>query len=421
MSVHTHAPEWVNPSGKDGQSQSWRIKTITPLFGGGFEAGIADQEYPIRSAAIRGHLRFWWRALVGGQYSSPKELFEAETAIFGSASTPGKLRIQVDMIKNGIPKKCANYEQRNDGNFKTFPKFEPGWPSYALQAFQGKANGSKVETEPSIALLDSVFMLTLNMKDMLLPEVIIQAVTAWVDFGGLGARSRRGCGSLAFEENSQNSFPIISESVHESMLTLLPGSQMAWGSKTNNAINAWRMAVDVYKNFRQKEGFARNQGHENGRPGRSRWPEPDSIRRMSHQNSSQHKPTHVIEVGFPRADLGLPIIFHFKDVSQGDPEDHTLNGPEKGYERFASPVITRAVAVEGGYRPLLLVLNAPHVWAKGILRLCSSNGEKPVSQRDVELTEDQRKKIQDFAYPSVREALIKYAKSQQGWSEGGKL
>ncbi|KPL80188.1 type III-B CRISPR module RAMP protein Cmr1 [Herpetosiphon geysericola] len=62
-------------------------KLITPLFGGGVEAGLNDPLTPIRASGIRGQLRFWWRAIRGGGYSSVDDLRAKEAEIWGSAGT----------------------------------------------------------------------------------------------------------------------------------------------------------------------------------------------------------------------------------------------------------------------------------------------------------------------------------------------
>lgn len=74
------APQWQAP--KPNEGLTIRLKVITPLFGGGYEPREVDPVRIIRPATVRGHLRFWWRALYGGQYSSSEELFQAESALW---------------------------------------------------------------------------------------------------------------------------------------------------------------------------------------------------------------------------------------------------------------------------------------------------------------------------------------------------
>ncbi|MEJ2046041.1 MAG: type III-B CRISPR module RAMP protein Cmr1 [Reinekea sp.] len=45
----------------DNNWQTYECELVTPLYGGGIEAGVIDEEMPIRASSIRGQLRFWWR------------------------------------------------------------------------------------------------------------------------------------------------------------------------------------------------------------------------------------------------------------------------------------------------------------------------------------------------------------------------
>ena len=55
-------PNPVIPRTDDMITQTRSYKLITPLFGGGVEAGKNDENIPVNGKCIRGQLRFWWRA-----------------------------------------------------------------------------------------------------------------------------------------------------------------------------------------------------------------------------------------------------------------------------------------------------------------------------------------------------------------------
>lgn len=407
------APTWSHRS--LGSNIELKLKVVTPMFGGGYEARNVDEVCPIRAAAIRGQLRFWWRATAGAKYATAKELYEAEEALWGGAARYverdgkeetigcGRVASTVRVTNKGEAVKCGTYNRRNDRNgYKSLPDFQGNWPPYALQPFQGKASRDSIEEEPATALLNAEFALALVLADGTNEAEVRQALAAWIKFGGLGARTRRGCGSLSCAAGPD--LERLSPAGFED-LTALSDSVAVWGSKVNDPLLAWSTAVNVYRDFRQKAGFARNPGQQN-RPGRSRWPEADAIRRLQRRNAHNHAPTHALLCGFPRADLGLPIIFHFKD--QGDPPDATLQGPSDGLSRFASPVITKAVAVQGGYKPLVLVLNSPHAWQFGALRL---DGQT-VTQAQIQLSAAERGQVPPLDGQEVREALIHYVEQQ---------
>jgi CRISPR type III-B/RAMP module RAMP protein Cmr1 len=89
------------------------LQLITPMFGGGYKAREVDTVQPIRPAAIRGHLRFWWRATAGAQFGrvddphkAVTELYKVETELWGGASKKdnpavGKVAIQVQTRSPG--------------------------------------------------------------------------------------------------------------------------------------------------------------------------------------------------------------------------------------------------------------------------------------------------------------------------------
>jgi len=165
---------------------------------------------------------------------------------------------------------------------------------------------------------------------------------------------------------------------------------------------AWKQSVDVYAAFRQM----RDPGHP-PTPGRSKWPEPDSIRRIEGRTPYAHQPRHPVQRGFPRADLGLPIVFHFRD--RGDPDEHTLQPRRDGATRLASPVITKALALPGGgYKPLIAVLQAPHAWAFGDLDL-SGRG---VPRAWIELTPEERSRVEPLGGRDPRSAVLEFARAK---------
>jgi CRISPR-associated protein Cmr1 len=167
------------------------------------------------------------------------------------------------------------------------------------------------------------------------------------------------------------------------------GMYLYLGAICLDALAAWSSAVKIYRRFRQDDFRGEKHAKQLGNrkmvsvPGRNRWPEPDSIRKITgcalrgqsdgsdpdvdtHDHSIPLVPMELLPL-FPRAVLGLPINFHFADAPAGknpspredrDPVDSQilplLDG-EVG-SRMASPVITKAVRVDGQWRPLVAIL-----------------------------------------------------------------
>lgn len=397
--------------------ETWtlRLRTITPMFGGSATPRQVDPEHPVRAASVRGHLRFWWRATAGAQYATPGELFKAEEAIWGSVQQYGKVAIKVYVTSTGDKKPCAVFPEG-----KTFPNFGP-YPGYALFPFQGKAKKDRrtgtvnIIEPPANCIVGVEFTLKLSFPEELNPQ-IRDAVSAWVKFGGIGARTRRGCGSIELVGDELNSTE--TRRLHNNLLTLAP-LKVFVGESNSDAVAAWKESVELYKEFRQGKGFARDPGSDPSRPaklGRSRYPEPDTIRALFPSERWTHNVRHAVS-GFPRADLGLPIVFHFQE--EGPEDDFILESASASGTRFASPIITKAIDLNGQYVPAIIFLDAPHVWEAGNLAIRLAEEKKGVSQEvskeQVNLSAEQRQNIpplQMMGALPIREALIEFVKSE---------
>src|SRR5439155_10751241 len=64
--------------------RDYSIRLITPLFGGGVEAGEPDASLPIRGTSIRGQLQFWWRATRGAGFATRDALFHRHAEVWGT-------------------------------------------------------------------------------------------------------------------------------------------------------------------------------------------------------------------------------------------------------------------------------------------------------------------------------------------------
>ena len=185
----TDIPVWAAPSSL--QTINFRIRLITPMFGGGVVPGVVDISNPIRAASIRGHLRFWWRATAGSQFRTPQDLYEAEAALWGSTQTHGKVvtRAALEPVsrdrflreaakdpdqrnRDSCLLQCAVYKQNRDNTgYVAFPDPLHGFPLYALQPFVGARGKDRntLETEPAFGLVDVEFDLTLLLHRHICP------------------------------------------------------------------------------------------------------------------------------------------------------------------------------------------------------------------------------------------------------------
>ena len=312
---------WHASQPTGGTTITAKCTLITPMYGGGVQAGVVDRAMPIRASALRGQLRFWWRLLYGGG-RPPTEVFKDECALWGGISTDGPQASQV-----AVRVACSAVEGSPwiDG--------EPSdVPDYVLILDQH-------EDAPELLKQGYSFNMTLEFHSDEKKEQVVEALRWWASFSGVGARTRRGFGAVKVDAEGADLSPVRPEEVQQKQGWMLTG-------KKASAIDAWQCAIGALKSFRQHRGGGQKT------PGRSNWPESDAIRRVTRTHA--RPPQHLIadDEVYPRAAFGLPIVFHFKD--RGDPDDVVVTHEDS--DRMASPLILRPYFDGQGYRPLALLL-----------------------------------------------------------------
>ncbi|MDP1509168.1 type III-B CRISPR module RAMP protein Cmr1 [Paenibacillus ottowii] len=359
------------------EKKPYEIKIVTPMFGGGNEPGELDETFPVRSSSIRGHLRFWWRATRGAAFQDVKELRRHEVAIFGDTHSPSRVKIWVESRH----KPEITDAREIDKNKQVRPGKEPAYrfknflPLYAVFPY---TSNNKVRTLRKLTFTlyvqysDYIPTAKDKVQDNLFPDIealkkeVEAALWAWINFGGIGNRTRRGCGSLFSESFS----PKLGEK-YASYTDWYEKKQLEYGLKLlsceeigglgqgwptlpkeihiqtydRDLTLAWKKVIEIYKNFRAfKAGYKR-----------SMWPEADSLRLITGMAEGRHKDPLPEDKGkciaFPRAEMGLPIIFEFKQdfklkgMFSDKREPYKTQLIPKGKNRLASPLITKALAI----------------------------------------------------------------------------
>lgn len=378
---------------KDIVQEDYTIELITPVFGGGVQAGRNDPITPIRVSGIRGQLRFWWRATRGANFATVSDLRKREGQIWGTTrdASPVVVEIMQYEISQEDQKRWAEHprNERGDG-VKSLPRpLDRNFPMYALFPFQGKTEKDRgiysVREQPAVAIWKASFGLRVSWPKLVkrrngaqeeIDSDVRAALWAWLNFGGLGSRTRRGCGALYSDRLAPGGNADIGKWYEESLQRLgipLSDSPRDWptlpptllhGPRKMSPREAWNSVVSLLQKFRQGPGIGRNPGSGN-RPGRSYWPEPESIREISDEqhgrasrppNRKQKQP-HMETRYFPRAEFGMPIIFEIR----GEGLKPTLQ-PAADVSRMASPLILKPLAVSANRAvPMIMRLNTKPV------------------------------------------------------------
>lgn len=374
-------PPAVRSSGR--VTKEYQISLVTPLFGGGVEAGVPDESLPIRGTSIRGQLRFWWRIVIGHRFGA--QMWQREEEVFGSTEFPSPLDIRILEQPNVVKIDPSYGERYGPIAYALFSAIENKqqvmkeggvfrlqltWSNRAELENRRKAQNSRRRADSKPRLPDIV--------DDIEPD-ITAALRAWCAFGGIGARTRRGCGAIFCRD-----FPSELPALDGAILVAAPRS---------SALEAWKESLKAYRDFRQSPRGRLHQktlrlGNTIRVPGRSHWPEADSVRGITgsalspgsrssklqvpaDENPNDHSvpivPPEILPA-FPKAVLGLPINFHFSDgpgknrpgQPNSDPQDVQLipiAGDGEDGDRMSSPVITRPIWLGGKWRPGIVILH----------------------------------------------------------------
>ncbi|GJL72541.1 MAG: type III-B CRISPR module RAMP protein Cmr1 [Nitrosomonas sp.] len=385
-------PETVPDFSSSKRSKIYKVVTITPISGGGVETGVPDRDLPIRATAIRGQLRYWWRFLVSHRKENPvkdhKKLLEQERALWGGIGDKNrgfasKLIVRVRNVPTTRTEPCYKYTPngtKDNGKPKYKEDFLHNIPPYALFSGKGKkpcdrSTPPKPEEIPVEVILNGLkFTFEVSSLGDKLTDTewntVLEAVRWWANFGGIGARTRRGLGSVAIEGIE----PLTDQDVE------VFGCKLKKLGETSDAVEAWNRCITKLQSFRQGKDIGRRSGS-GKKLGRSYWPEADSIRLITGKNANgKHHPINTSGT-FPRAAFGLPIIFDFNvPPPVGEPPKTELSSASENYERMASPLFLKAQYIgEKRFLPIALCLPAKHLRTLKVQLKCveSSHSDLP--------------------------------------------
>jgi CRISPR-associated protein Cmr1 len=279
------------------------IEVVTPILGGSSQTRAIDKIDVIRAATVKGHLRFWWRALRGHEFVDARALWDNERALWGSAAGEDRggrsaVEIHVAVTRAGGIDDGDVHPQRTPGAYALWPAREE----------------RKTKTPPAPRrIAGTQFRLTLVAPETLEQE-LRNTVRAWLLFGGYGSRTRRGLGSFGVVDAGTwlpaSATPSAFQALFGRSIFASPGraavdtpwlasAALQIGHVVSQAATAWTTALGWLSEFRQGHGAAmgrraREPGA-NGRPSISNWPEADKIRQLSRPRRGgrwAHTPRH---------------------------------------------------------------------------------------------------------------------------------
>ncbi|MEA1995380.1 MAG: type III-B CRISPR module RAMP protein Cmr1 [Campylobacterota bacterium] len=163
---------------KNLKTEELECEVVTPLFLGGADRKSAD----LRTASIKGILRFWWRAIYGSDALA--DMKKSESEIFGSTDQKSNLTLRITESNIKI-----SSEKLHKSGFHIL--------NYLAYGYNDNKGNIRQHIEPK-----STFKILIIINDKQTDEQssyynkIMTSFSAMICLGGLGMRSRSGLGSL---------------------------------------------------------------------------------------------------------------------------------------------------------------------------------------------------------------------------------
>lgn len=414
MGLRAPSGEIQIPNLNEFQALQWHTlecELVTPMYGGGVDAATVDLKMPIRVSAIKGQLRFWWRLLAKNKKDDTwdfngnlKNIRDAEFALWGGQGDDDGGRASQVFLKVTQPKvthhdlvEYTEYLDANPSNKKL------SYVLFPASNAEDKVNNPHKLLNAEKAKFKLSFSLSNTLKNQeKMTQQIVETLRWWANFGGVGARTRKGLGAIHISESWD--YPMICQPLTESEITAA-NCAMSLKGKSANALAQLCSGIQKLSDFRQKAEVGRNKGQAPKPAGRSRWPEPDALRRIYvNQHAKEHAPVHEAGQVFPRALFGLPILFHF-------PVEKGLNStlePSQG-DRLASPLFIRPFYLgknrKGEKEWASCALVTPYEHIKNMNVSLGRNETYPVWKSD---TAQHIRPIQDQQGTDPLDAFLKY-------------
>jgi CRISPR-associated protein Cmr1 len=175
------------------------FEIVTPMFLGGADPEGAAE---LRAASIKGALRFWWRALAWGRLRDLEAIHKEEERVFGSSEKKvGQGAFLLRIVEQELLQVKSAGVRLIDSDARTVL---PGarYLGYGLM----KAFGTNLGTLERGCIQAGRFRLELLFRPVSAQKLaeqeqdlasVLAALQAFGLLGGLGARTRRGWGSVA--------------------------------------------------------------------------------------------------------------------------------------------------------------------------------------------------------------------------------
>ena len=338
-------------------------EVITPMFLGGADSNVPE----IRVPGIRGALRFWLRAILGGRgLIDSKSLNKYEESILGSSDKGSSVAIRVK-DKNFTTTRGAKAKAYNAGSSYL-------WYSVDM----GRENDKKFITP------NSRFQLELRSFDKEKLILVSEALCLLSKLGGIGSRSRRCAGSFEVVNciSSEQAVSKLFENTNEEIWKYFKDKEQRIDSKPEFAIfnSEWAQVIKCTKSFNKWEdavGFIgqKFQSYRSKR-GLNEGGDYDKVRGFIENGST----VNSIE----RVAFGLPLSFRFRTIRNGNNSANMKIVGNQDINRRASQLHLQIKCEDGNYVPYLTVFNSKFLPNNVSVQINSGRSREVISHGEFE-------------------------------------
>lgn len=383
----------------------FNCEIITPLFSGGAETRLHPE---LRGPSVRGAMRYWYRALVGGsdlvaagsEEERLKALKQHETQVFGNTERGSPISV---IVRAQEPVQVGTFQKdkairTEDGGFL------PSGKDYLLWSMAASGRPDTPRYQPDREFIQSGTKFTIRLQSPAQGgEEALRKATAslWLlaNLGALGSRANRGAGSFQVQTESPANEWVAFKScrtIEELQLYLSKGIRQCL-SLIGNGAAAWRnfaempaydvlcpTTAEVWVVSDPSDGWGSAMDALNGIGARLR----DYRSHRSPLGKADHDAVlNWLEGGdrnpqIRRAVFGLPIPFRY---SEGGPSDVIISEVS---DRRASPLRIRVTRLSTGrYVGVLTLFKSCFLPKEANLQLQTRRWEAP-APTDYEVIRD---------------------------------
>jgi CRISPR-associated protein Cmr6 len=317
------------------KGETIQLQLVTPGFFGGAEQYEKD-ETTLRISSMRGMLRYWWRIAMAEFL--PLELSKKmENLLWGHTERAGLVRLSITSNNESV--QLFNYKDRFnvESNFANQHGIDPRnsglhYLAYGMdERVRNKTTEQQEDKKRFYVEAGSQWSLNISVRESGLikglavddvKKQVLLALALLCRFGGLGSKSRKGFGSLHWNdawtlEKCREIAKHFTEKLKGQIAFTSPA--YSFGNVIQRTINiptadAW-LAID--KLGLAVKQFASSQKH---RPEKAALGLPKQIHGprkepMQHQTAATHRPPLSLKRQFER--FASPIWYHFEPSGNG--------------------------------------------------------------------------------------------------------